>query len=163
MAPLHRSVPHLRMLVQRGRPNAATLPFPFPPFFSSPAARAHPPLPSDPHPLRFTGAPSSSSYLATASPLTHPPSELHPRRYCLSLEPRLTFPFPSSSCRTAGTSSPATGASPPPWNVAAHRCHRPPCHRPVALVSSHPYDLARWVARLAVVLTAPTSSPGSRR
>jgi hypothetical protein len=77
--------------------------------------------------------------------------------------PRLTFPFPSSSYRTACTTSPATRASLPPQNAATHRCHRPPHHRPTASVSSHLYDLARWVGCLAVVLTAPTSSSGNSR
>jgi hypothetical protein len=117
--PLHTST--------KGPPRCLHAPFLPPPFSSSLVARAHPtPLPSASRPLQLTGATSSPPDLAAVLPPTHPPDELRPHRHYLSLEPRLTFP--SSSCRTAGTSSSATRASPPPRNEATHRCHRPPHH-----------------------------------
>jgi hypothetical protein len=159
MVPPHRSVPHLYAPKQKGHPNAASPPFPPPILFCIGCTSTPPPLPSNPRPLRLTGAPSCPPDLAVASPPTRPPGELRLCHHCLSLEPHLTFP--SSSCRTAGTLSPATGAPPPPQNVTTHCCHHPRRHRPAASVSSHPYDLARRVDHLAVVLTTPTSSPGS--
>jgi hypothetical protein len=158
MAPPRLSVPHLYTPLQKA---ASVPPQPPPPPFAPHSLlhrpREHtPPLPSASRPLQLTGATSSQTDMAAVQPLTRPPGELCPHRHYLSLEPYLTFP--SSSCRTAGISSQATGASPPPQNEATHSCHRPPHHRPAASVSSAPYDLAPWVAGLTVVLSAPPES-----
>jgi hypothetical protein len=96
-------------------------------------------------------------------PPLSPRGELRSSATPASSPTRLTSPSSAPCCRTFLRTPKITGASPSPRNAAAHRCHRPPHHRPTASVSSRPHDLALRVARLAVVLTARTSSPRNRR
>jgi hypothetical protein len=150
----------LSCLIKRALPQCTITPF-HP--VQTLAARAPPPL-------LLRGATPSVELRMPPPPWDFkPPPPLPPRGELrssatpASSPTRLTSPSSAPCCRTRPRTSKITGASPPPRNAAAHRCHHPPRHRPIASVSSRPHDLAQRIACLAVVLTAPTSSPGSCR